>query len=248
MRPAENGELSFRGVTVRFPDGTTAVDGFDLVVAPGEFVSVVGPSGCGKSTLLRVAAGLQKESSGDTSVDRSSIGFVFQDATLLPWKDVRGNVELPCRLHRLPHSAVAARVDRAIATVGLVEFANHLPRQLSGGMKMRVSLARALTMEPAVFLFDEPFGALDEMTRERLNDEILELHRASRFTGLFVTHSITEAVYMSDRVVVMSPRPGRVIADIRVDLPADRGHDVRYTAEFGAISAQVSHALRKGSA
>lgn len=244
MPTAPPGAISFEDVAVQFRDGTVAIEGFSLRVHPGEFVSVVGPSGCGKSTLLRVAAGLQEAHDGSVNVDRSSIGYVFQDPTLLPWCTVFDNVALPGRLHGIAADERSGRARGAISLVGLDGFSSHLPHQLSGGMRMRASLARALVMEPAVFLFDEPFGALDEMTRERLNDEILELHRARRFTGLFVTHSIAEAVYMSSRVVVMSARPGRIIADITVGLPADRTHDVRYSGEFGAICNQVSRALR----
>ena len=248
MPTASPGAISFDDVTVRFPDGTIALDSFSLVLEPGELVSVVGPSGCGKSTLLRVAAGLQAPTDGRVIVDRSSIGYVFQDPTLLPWRSVLENVALPGQLHGLSTEEADSRAAKAIALVGLDGFEGHFPNQLSGGMRMRASLARALVMEPGVFLFDEPFGALDEMTRERLNDEMLGLHGARKFTGLFVTHSIAEAVYMSTRVIVMSARPGRTIADIRVTLPSDRSHDIRYAPEFGTICGEVSHALRKVTA
>lgn len=247
MQAGTTGELSFDCVTVRFPDGTVALDGFSLHLGHGEFVSVVGPSGCGKSTLLRVAAGLQETDAGSTEVDRSGIGYVFQDPTLLPWRNVRANVELPAELHGVAAAERSLRAQKAIDLVGLGDFSGHLPRQLSGGMRMRASLARALVLEPRIFLFDEPFGALDEMTREKLNDEILALHRSRPFTGLFVTHSIAEAVYLSTRVVVMSARPGRIVADIPVPLPVDRSHDIRYSRAFGDVCAQVSTALRGGS-
>lgn len=236
--------VGFRGVTVGFPDGTVALDSVDLCVSPGEFVSIVGPSGCGKSTLLRVAAGLQVPTAGECAVDRSRVGFVFQDPTLLPWRTVRGNVSLPAELVGMGRDESSSATDRALATVGLSDFAGHRPAQLSGGMRMRASLARALVLSPRVFLFDEPFGALDEMTRERLNDEIRSMYVTQGFTGLFVTHSISEAVYMSTRVVVLSARPGRVVADITVPLPRERDHDIRYTPVFGEACANVSAALR----
>lgn len=238
--------VDFIGAGVRFADGTDALSGVDLRIRPGEFVSIVGPSGCGKSTLLRVAAGLQALSSGQCNVDRSQVGYVFQDATLLPWLTVRKNVSLPLEIKA--GGADDGLVEQALGLVGLSEFAEHRPAQLSGGMRMRVSLARAIVGEPAIFLFDEPFGALDEMSRESLNDEIRDMYVDRRFTALFVTHSIPEAVYMSSRVVVLSPRPGRIVADIDVVLPGVRTHDIRYTPEFGEISAQVSRALRGATA
>ena len=236
--------VSFDGVGVTFPGGTAALAGVDLLVRPGEFVSIVGPSGCGKSTLLRVAAGLQEPTAGTCTVDHDRIGFVFQDANLLPWRTVQRNAELPAELHGMPRAERARAAQEALALVGLADFAGHTPAQLSGGMRMRASLARALVLSPDVFLFDEPFGALDEMTREHLNDEIRDLYVRRRFTGLFVTHSVSEAVYMSTRVVVLSPRPGRVVADIPVALPVHRTHELRYTAEFGRACAEVSTVLR----
>jgi NitT/TauT family transport system ATP-binding protein len=238
------GTLQFDNVGMTFPDGTDALENVSLSVAPGEFVTVVGPSGCGKSTLLRIASHLEIQSQGSCSVDRDSIGYVFQDATLLPWRTVQRNIELLAELHGESKQECERRAQEAISLVGLDGFADKYPRQLSGGMRMRASLARSLVMKPRVFLFDEPFGALDEITRERLNDELLGLFQREGFAGLFITHSIAEAVYMSTRVLVMSPRPGRIIASFDVPFAYPRSHDLRYSPEFAELCGQVSHALR----
>ena len=238
--------LDFRDVDLVFPDGTAALGGVDLTVDRGEFVSIVGPSGCGKSTLLRIASGLESASRGTTEVSTSRIGYVFQDATLLPWRSVQGNVELLAELNRTSKVDQTAKAAAAIGLVGLDGFEKHLPKQLSGGMKMRVSLARSLTLDPELFLFDEPFGALDEITRERLNDELLRLFAEQRFAGLFVTHSVSEAVYLSTKVVVMSGRPGSIVARFDVPFPMPRDPDIRFTPEFAELVGDVSHALRKG--
>jgi NitT/TauT family transport system ATP-binding protein len=227
-----------------FPDGTQALENVSLSVTPGEFVTVVGPSGCGKSTLLRIASGLETQTQGSCAVDRDSIGYVFQDATLLPWRSVQRNIELLAELHGETKAECQRRAQEAISLVGLDGFADKYPRQLSGGMRMRASLARSLVMKPRVFLFDEPFGALDEITRERLNDELLGLFQREGFAGLFITHSIAEAVYMSTRVLVMSPRPGRITASFDIPFAYPRDHDLRYSPEFAELCGQVSHALR----
>ncbi|MEP6630381.1 MAG: ABC transporter ATP-binding protein [Lapillicoccus sp.] len=238
--------LRFEDVEMTFPGGTTALSGVDLTIDRGQFVTVVGPSGCGKSTLLRIASGLEKVSSGTATLRTDHIGYVFQDATLLPWRDVRRNVELLAELKGVPRAERTQRAADAIALVGLDGFEKHLPRQLSGGMRMRTSLARSLTMQPELFLFDEPFGALDEITRERLNDELLKLFVEKGFAGLFITHSVAEAVYLSTQVVVMSGRPGRVVErfDVPFDMPRDP--DIRFTPEYAALVGEVSHALREG--
>jgi NitT/TauT family transport system ATP-binding protein len=236
--------LSFTGVSKRFDDGTLALAGVDLHVAPGEFVSVVGPSGCGKSTLLRIASGLTATTDGAVVVHADKIGYVFQDPTLLPWRTVQANVELLAELHHLPKEERRRRADEAIKLVGLDEFTGHLPHSLSGGMRMRVSLARSLTLQPELFLFDEPFAALDEITRHRLNDELLQLFLTQRFTALFVTHSVTEAVYISTRVVVMSSRPGRVLGDFPVPFPYPRAPRLRFGQEFARLAGTVSACLR----
>ena len=241
------GAVQFDDVGMTFPDGTNAIDSASFSVAPGEFVAIVGPSGCGKSTLLRIASGLETQTSGRCSIDRDGIGFVFQDATLLPWRTVQRNVELFAELHGEERQECARRATEAIDLVGLQGFADKYPRQLSGGMKMRASLARSLVMKPRVFLFDEPFGALDEMTRERLNDEVLAIFARERFAGVFVTPSIAEAVYMSTKVLVMSARPGRIVAAIDVPFDYPRSHELRYEPTFAALCGEVSSALSVAS-
>ncbi len=238
--------LELSAVSKRFGDGTTALDGVDLRVAPGEFVSVVGPSGCGKSTLLRLASGLSRATGGAVRAPASKIGYVFQDPTLLPWRTVQANVELLAELHGLPRDERRRRADEAIELVGLGGFTRHRPHELSGGMRMRVSLARSLTLQPELFLFDEPFGALDEITRQRLNDELLQLFVSQRFAALFVTHSVTEAVFLSTRVLVMSGRPGRVLGDFAVPFGHPRSPRLRFDEEFSRTAAEVSACLRTG--
>lgn len=227
-----------------FDDGTKALDNVSFGINAGEFVTVVGPSGCGKSTLLRIASNLEASTGGTCSIDRNSIGYVFQDATLMPWRTVVRNVELIAELHKLSKTERQQLSAEAIELVGLSGFEDKYPRQLSGGMRMRASLARSLVMKPKVFLFDEPFGALDEITRERLNDELLRLFQHEGFAGLFITHSITEAVYMSTKVLVMSARPGKIIAEFDVPFSYPRNHDLRYEPEFGELCGKISHALR----
>jgi NitT/TauT family transport system ATP-binding protein len=239
--------LTFTGVRKRFPDGTTALEGVDFDISAGEFVSVVGPSGCGKSTLLRLASGFSEPSAGAVQIQTDEIGYVFQDPTLLPWRTVQGNVELFAELRRLPKEERRRRADAAIALVGLSDFAGHRPRELSGGMRMRVSLARSLTVQPDLFLFDEPFGALDEIARERLNDELLQLYLTQRFTALFVTQSVTEAVFMSTRVLVMSGRPGRVLGDYTVPFEYPRSPQLRFDERFARLAGQVSACLRSAA-
>ena len=229
-----------------FPDGTEAVADATFSVAGGEFVAVVGPSGCGKSTLLRIASGLLEPTGGSIDIDRRGIGYVFQDPTLMPWRTVRGNVELLAELHGLRRDERRLAAQRAIDLVGLTGFEDHYPRSLSGGMRMRCSLARTLTLQPPIMLFDEPFGAVDEITREHLNEETLRLFEQQQFAGLFITHSISEALFLSTRVLVMSPRPGRIVAEIAVPFAYPRDPDLRFDAHFGAISSEVSHALRAG--
>jgi NitT/TauT family transport system ATP-binding protein len=240
--------LDFTDVAMTFPDGTVALSGVDLTVKRGEFVTVVGPSGCGKSTLLRIASGLETASHGTVQVSTDRIGYVFQDATLLPWRDVTSNVELLAELQGIRKAERAAKAQEAIELVGLSGFEKHLPKALSGGMRMRTSLARSLTLDPEIFLFDEPFGALDEITRERLNDELLRLFTEKQFAGLFITHSVSEAVYLSTKVIVMSGRPGHIVDQFEVPLDMPRDPEVRFTPEFGDLVGKVSHALREGHA
>ncbi len=236
--------LSFKNISMRFPDGTVALADVSFDVTKGQFVTVVGPSGCGKSTLLKIAAGLLPQSSGDVQIDRTNIGYVFQDATLLPWRTVRRNVEFLLELHESPKQERAAIAQLAIDLVGLSGFEEHYPKSLSGGMRMRASLARTLTLRPPVFLFDEPFGAVDEITREHLNDETLKLFEREQFAGLFITHSISEAVFLSTQVHVMSGRPGRIVETFDVPFPYPRSPELRFDPRFGELSSKISHALR----
>jgi len=238
--------LDFRNVAMQFPNGTVALSGVNLTVNRGEFVTVVGPSGCGKSTLLRIASGLETASEGSVTLGTKRIGYVFQDATLLPWRTVQANVELLAELNRQPRRTRAENARAAIELVGLAGFEKNLPKELSGGMRMRTSLARSLTLDPELFLFDEPFGALDEITRERLGDELLRIFAEQNFAGLFITHSVAEAVYLSTKVVVMSGRPGRIVDTFEVPFDYPRDPDLRFTPEFAALCGDVSHALREG--
>ncbi|MFL9827644.1 ABC transporter ATP-binding protein [Rhodoplanes sp. SY1] len=243
--------VALRGVRKAFPTGTLALDGLDLTVRRGEFLSLVGPSGCGKSTALRLIAGLARPSDGavvwgdgDAGVAPApgDLGVVFQEPTLMPWATVAGNVRLPLRLTRRGED-VEARVAAAIARVGLDGFAGAYPRELSGGMKMRAAIARALVTDPHLLLMDEPFAALDEITRFRLDNALSGLWQGLGTTVVFVTHSVFEAVYLSTRIVVMSPRPGRVAADITIDAPFPRGETFRTSPEFASLCRTVGGAL-----
>jgi NitT/TauT family transport system ATP-binding protein len=238
------GYLSFDRIGMVFPDGTEAIRDVSFTVDKGEFVTVVGPSGCGKSTLLKIASGLLDPSRGSVMVDRDRLGYVFQDPTLLPWRTVQQNVELLAELHGIGKVQRAEVATRAINTVGLTGFENHYPKSLSGGMRMRASLARTLTLNPPLFLFDEPFGAVDEITREHLNEETQRLFVSEGFAGLFITHSISEAVFLSTRVFVMSARPGRIVAEFNVPFAYPRSPDLRFEPEFAKLSGELSHALR----
>ncbi len=242
-----------RGVTKRFASGLEALGGVDLAVARGEFLSLLGPSGCGKSTLLRIVAGLAEPTTGicdlrlagapSKSIAAGRIGFVFQDPTLMPWSTVARNVELPFRIAGRVRAAERDRVAASLSAVGLAGFEQAYPHQLSGGMRMRVSIARALVTEPDLLLLDEPFAALDEITRLALNDDLLLLWEAHRPTILFVTHSVFESVYLSTRIAVMRPRPGRIVADLPVRLPQPRDRGVRTSAAYAAMCETVSTAL-----
>ena len=247
LRATGTRALSFDGVGMVFPDGTEALRGISFSIDRGEFVTIVGPSGCGKSTLLKIASGLLRNTAGTVDVDRDRIGYVFQDATLLHWRTVLRNVELFGELHDMPKEDRRRVAMEAIELVGLSGFEHHYPKSLSGGMKMRASLARTLTLQPPVFLFDEPFGAVDEITREHLNEETQQLFQREGFAGLFITHSIGEAVFMSTRVLVMSARPGRIVAEFDVPFDYPRSPDLRFDPEFAQLSGEVSHALRAHS-
>ncbi|MEW5420605.1 ABC transporter ATP-binding protein [Amorphus sp. 3PC139-8] len=239
--------LALRGVTKSFPSGTTALAGVDLAVRPGEVLSLLGPSGCGKSTVLRLIAGLIEPTAG--SIERAGraeerdIGFVFQEPTLMPWANAFTNVWLPLRLKGMSKRAAEERVMTALSGVGLADFANAYPRELSGGMRMRVSIARALVTEPSLLLLDEPFAALDEITRFKLNNDLLELWQRHGFTVVFVTHSVFESVYLSSRIAVMAARPGRVVRTLRIDEPYPR-HDAFRTSEaYAGFCRETSAAL-----
>ena len=245
--------VALDGVGKTFANGVVALDRLDLDVRAGEFVSLLGPSGCGKSTALRIIAGLSEPSSGtiawaeaDAGAARAAgprrIGFVFQEPTLMPWATVAANVRLPLKLAGLKPGA-PARVDAALARVGLSGFAQSYPRELSGGMKMRASIARALVTEPGLLLMDEPFAALDEITRFRLNNDLLTLWQSLRKTVVFVTHSVFESVYLSQRIVVMTSRPGRVFTELPIEAPYPRDERFRTSADYAGYCRQVSEAL-----
>lgn len=246
-----------RGVAKRFRDGTEALAPVDLAVHEGEFVAVVGPSGCGKTTLLNLLAGLARPTAGTLlwwgaprpDADRSRrFGYVFQSPTLMPWADIATNVLLPLDLSGAPRAEAERAVAEALALVALDGFAGHLPRELSGGMQMRASIARALVTRPALLLMDEPFAALDDFTRQRLDDELLAVWRARRFAVVFVTHNVAEAVYLSTRVLVMGPRPGRFVDEVAVDAPWPRGDDFRTTTAFAALARRVTRAVAAAAA
>jgi NitT/TauT family transport system ATP-binding protein len=248
--------VSLRGLTKSFgAGGVTALQSIDLDVLPAEFVSLIGPSGCGKSTLLRVIGDLVEPTAGQVVVNGKSArqarrdgdyGIVFQDPVLYDWRTVEKNIALPLELLGWDRARRGSRVAELLELVELHGFGGHRPWQLSGGMQQRVSIARALSFSPALLLMDEPFGALDEMTRERLNSELLRIWEASRSTVVFVTHSIAEAVFLSTRVVVMSPRPGRIAAMVDIDLPQPRNADTREDPRFFELVTAVRDRLREG--
>jgi NitT/TauT family transport system ATP-binding protein len=242
--------VALRDVTKTYPTGTTALAGLDLDVREGEFLSLLGPSGCGKSTALRIVAGLSTPTQGAVewtpsaqARSRGRVGFVFQEPTLMPWTNVFNNVRLPLKLAGTQADQAGARVAAALGRVGLQNFSRAYPRELSGGMRMRVSIARALVTEPQLLLMDEPFAALDEITRFKLNDDLLAMWRALRTTVVFVTHSVFESVFLSSRIAVMAARPGRIFTELTVDAPYPRDADFRTSAEYAAFCKRTSEAL-----
>jgi NitT/TauT family transport system ATP-binding protein len=244
-----------RRVGKTFPNGTLALSGLDLDVRQGEFLSLLGPSGCGKSTALRIMAGLSEPTQGKvewaaagTQTKNGSIGFVFQEPTLMPWTTVFNNVRLPLKLAGVAADKASARVGAALERVGLQDFSSVYPRELSGGMRMRVSIARALVTEPELLLMDEPFAALDEITRFKLNDDLLTMWQALGTTVVFVTHSVFESVYLSSRIAVMAARPGRVFTELAIDAPYPRGGDFRTSSEYAALCRRTSDALARAMA
>ena len=247
-----------RGVAKRFGSGITALEAVDLDVGRGEFLGVLGPSGCGKTTLLRIIAGLSEPSTGIRRLSRETnregyasagrIGFVFQDPTLMPWSTVFDNVLLPFRLARQAGAVARERAAAEIRSVGLAGFERAYPRQLSGGMRMRVSIARALVTDPDLLLLDEPFAALDEITRMALNDDLMRLWDSRRPTVVFVTHSVFESVYLSTRIAVMTSRPGRIVADLPIELAQPRERALRTSPHYATLCATVSRHLAKAMA
>jgi NitT/TauT family transport system ATP-binding protein len=245
-------EIEIAAVTKQYGNAPVVLESIDLAVAKQEFISIIGPSGCGKSTILKLIAGLTFPTSGTIRVDgmtplsaRETISFVFQDATLLPWRTVKQNIGLGLELEHVPNERREKEIAALLDLVGLKNVAGSYPRELSGGMKMRVSIARALATNPRLMLLDEPFAALDEMSRDRLNEEILRLRAEQKWTAVFVTHSVSEAVFLSDRVVVLAPNPGRIYAEFQVELPSPRTSAIRNSPEFDALAARVSHTLRE---
>ena len=245
--------ISIKNVDKSFGSGTLAVSGMTLNIFKNQFISFLGPSGCGKSTLLKMISGLLRPTTGSIKISGNKIhnmaisediGFVFQDATLMPWSTVQDNVFLPLRLKGFSRKQASEEIEKILVKVGLKDFRRSYPRELSGGMKMRVSIARALITKPSLLLMDEPFAALDEMTRFKLNNDVLSFWENTKLTVIFVTHSVFESVYLSNRVVVMAPRPGRVVADIALDENYPRTDEYRTTPEYAEKCRLVSSHLQ----
>jgi NitT/TauT family transport system ATP-binding protein len=239
-------------VSKQFANGTLAVRDVNITLHEGEFISLLGPSGCGKSTLLRMIAGLAAPSAGTITWGADSakpdLGFVFQEATLMPWATALGNVMMPLKLKRVAHAEAEAAAVESLKLVGLAGFENSYPRELSGGMRMRVSIARALVTQPRILLMDEPFAALDEITRHKLNDDLLALWWSRKFTAVFVTHSVFESVYLSQRIAVMAARPGRIMADLAVASPYPRDDLFRTSADYAQLCRVASETLKRAIA
>lgn len=239
--------LALHDVTMMYADGTVALEPISFALQNHEFVAIVGPSGCGKSTLLRIISGLLQQSSGRVQVNRDKLGFTFQEPTLMPWRNVQKNVEVLLELRGIARQERQKLAKAQLKRMGLADVAHFRPHQLSGGMKMRVSLARSLALEPDIFLLDEPFGSLDEITRQKLNQELLELFGQEAFAALLVTHSIREAVFMASRVLVMSARPGKIVAEIAVPFGYPRAEKLRYTSDFAQLCGTIYQHLHDAS-
>jgi NitT/TauT family transport system ATP-binding protein len=244
--------IVFDHLTKQYGQAAPILEDLSTTIAPGEFVSIIGPSGCGKSTLLKLVAGLSPVTSGRIVMERLTLvnarritSFIFQDPTLLPWRTVRANISLGLDLAHIKRPAREDTVNALLTLVGLTHVADFYPRQLSGGMKMRVSIARALASDPRVLLLDEPFAALDEITRDRMNEELIRLYQERAWTVLFVTHSVAEAVFLSTRILVLAPHPGRIAHDIPIGLPFPRTAETRTSEAFDQITARVSRTLRE---
>jgi len=251
MREARTPIVELKGVEKRYGDGPLVLDNISFSAEQGDFVTLIGPSGCGKSTILRLISGLNPVSAGSIVVDGmepakavGSLAFVFQEPTLLPWLTVSQNVEVPMRLHGARSATRIETARRSLEQVRLGDRMDYYPRQLSGGQKMRVSIARALSVSPRIMLLDEPFGALDEMTRDHLNEELLAIRQQLAWTAFFVTHSVAEAVFLSNRILVFSANPGRLHDDIRVDFPYPRTEETRESEPYQRLVAEVSKILR----
>jgi NitT/TauT family transport system ATP-binding protein len=245
-------QVEFSGVTKQYGSGAAVLSNLNLSVGKGEFVTLLGPSGCGKSTVLNLISGLTLPSAGTIKVDgmtpknaRETVSYIFQDPTLLPWRTVQRNVWLGLELEGMNGHRREDKTSSLLKLVGLENVANAYPRELSGGMKMRVSIARALATSPRLLLMDEPFAALDEMARDRLNEELLRLRSEQEWTAIFVTHSVVEAVFLSTRIVVLAPNPGRIHAVIEIEFPFPRTAALRSNADFGEIVLRVSRCLRE---
>ncbi|WP_446744030.1 ABC transporter ATP-binding protein [Silvibacterium acidisoli] len=248
-------QIELKGIRKRYANGRMILDDLNLTVAKGEFISLVGPSGCGKSTVLKLISGLTPATEGSIVIDgmtprnaRETMSFIFQDATLLPWRTVESNVGLGLELERIPREKRRERVSSLLELVGLGHVSRAYPRELSGGMKMRVSIARALATGPRLLLLDEPFAALDEISRDRLNEELLRLREEQKWTVVFVTHSVAEAVFLSTRIVVLAPNPGRIHADLPIAFDQERNGDLRSTLEYEQTVTRISRLLREARA
>jgi len=247
-------QVEFAGVSKNYANGRAVISALDLMIAKGEFVTFLGPSGCGKSTMLKLISGLTLPSSGTIHIDgltpknaRETVSYIFQDATLLPWRTVRHNVGLGLELEGVNGDRRRERTASLLDLVGLGEVGDAYPRELSGGMKMRVSIARALATNPKLLLMDEPFAALDEMTRDRLNEELLRLREEQKWTAVFVTHSVAEAVFLSTRLVILTSNPGRVHAVVPIEIPFPRTTTLRASSEYGTLVLHVSRILREAA-